>query len=269
MTASEEEEDAAAARDKPAKGPDGLRAVDRAVTLLVTLSRHPEGVSLADLAREAGITLTTAHRTLATLRKSDLVRETPSGLQALGVSTLILANSFLSGVDVRSEARPFLTALRDETDETCHLGVLASSRIVYIDKIDSRQRVRMFSSIGGTGPALTTAIGRSILAYSSREVLEKTVKTSRQDWDLNTDIEQLLTEAQQIRKDGFSTDLEENEPGICCVGAPIFDHTGRPVAGVSLSTPTARFDLNNLTMLGHNVRAKADTISRAMGHQLS
>ncbi|MFB0833928.1 IclR family transcriptional regulator [Arthrobacter halodurans] len=254
------------AREKAAKGPDGLRAVDRTVTLLLALSRHPEGVSLADLAREAGITLTTAHRILATLRKSGLVRETPSGRQALGVTSLILANAFLDGVDVRSEARPHLTALRDDTNETCHLGVLASSQIVYIDKLDSRQRVRMFSSIGGTGPALTTAIGRAILAHSSGELVERTVQAAAHEHDGSPDLATVLAESERVRGEGYSTDLEENEPGICCVGAPVFDHAGRVIAGLSLSTPTSRFDRAGLADLGRKVRATADAISRAMGY---
>lgn len=255
--------------DKQSKGPEGLRAVDRTATILLALSHHPEGISLADLARETGITLTTAHRILATLRRSDLARETPTGLQALGVATLVLSAAFLDGLDIRSEARPHLTALRDETNETCHLGVLASARIVYIDKIDSRQRVRMFSSVGGTGPALSTAIGRSILAYSSREVFDRTVEAARHDIGTEFDLEALLAAAEDVRRRGFSTDLEENEPGICCVGAPVFDHTGRVVAGLSLSTPTSRFDRDKLADLGARVRATADDISRAMGHRPS
>jgi DNA-binding IclR family transcriptional regulator len=254
-------------RESQSKGPDGLRAVDRTATILLTLSRHPQGLSLADLARETGITMTTAHRILATLRRSNLARETPTGLQALGVGALILSSAFLDGLDVRAEARPHLTALRDELNETCHLGVLASTQIVYIDKIDSLQRVRMFSSVGGTGPALTTAIGRSILAHSSREVLENTLTAVAQESGTVLDPAELRAELDEVRDLGYSTDLEENEPGICCVGAPVFDHTGRVIAGMSLSTPTSRFDRTAVAALGATVRARADAISRAMGHR--
>ena len=133
----------------------------------------------------------------------------------------------LDGLDIRAEARPHLTALRDELNETCHLGVLASTQIVYIDKIDSLQRVRMFSSVGGTGPALTTAIGRSILAHSSREVLDATVTAVGQEGGTSLDADGLRAELDEVLALGYSTDLEQNEPGICCVGAPVFDHTGQ------------------------------------------
>lgn len=253
-------------QDNQSKGPDGLRAVDRTSTILLTLSKYPEGISLADLARETGITMTTVHRILATLRRSHLTRETPAGLQALGVASLVLSNAFLDGLDLRAEARPFLTALRDETNETCHLGVLASTQIVYIDKIDSLQRVRMFSAIGGTSPALTTAIGKAILAHSPREVFESTVAATGRETGADPDLEAVEAEVESVRKLGFSADLGEKEPGICCVGAPVFDHTGRVVAAVSVSTPTSRFDRDSLDDLGANVRSKADGISQALGY---
>lgn len=248
------------------KGPEGLGAVDRAGTILFTLAARPQGIGLAEISRETGITMTTVHRLLATLRKRNLVRETPDGLHALGAATLVLSGAFLDGLDVRSEARPFLVSLRDDTDETCHLGVLASPQIVYIDKIDSTRRVRMVSQVGGTGPAFSTAIGKSFLAYASAEVLDDVLCDTNSRREEQVDAVALGRALAQDRARGFSTDLEENEPGICCVGAPIMDNTGRVVAGLSVSTPFERFNLAGLDQLGANVRAKADEISRALGY---
>ena len=251
------------------KGPEGLGAVDRAMTILLTLAQHPEGIGLAELSRETSITMTTAHRLLATLRKRNLVRETTDGLQALGASTLVLSGAFLDGLDVRSEARPFLAQLGHETTETCHLGVLASSQIVYIDKIDSTQRVRMVSRIGATSPAFSTAIGKSILAHSSEETLNDVLRETNLHRTEPVDAAELRATLRQDRARGFSTDLEENERGICCVGAAILDHTGRVVAGLSVSTPRERFDAAQLDEFGARVRAAADDASRALGHQAS
>ena len=247
------------------KGPEGLRAVKRSAAILFALGLHPEGVSLADLSRETGITMTTVHRMLVELRSRHLARETPAGLQALGVGTLVLSGAFLDGLDVRSEARPFLTQLRDATNETCHLGTLASSQIVYIDKIDSRQRVRMTSRVGGTGLAVRTAMGKAILAYSSDDVLDDIIRTARIRPEEQFDLTKLQRELAETRAEGFSTDLEEADLGICCVGAPIMDGAGRVIAGMSVSTPSDRFDRANIGKLGKLVRKTADQISEAMG----
>lgn len=258
------DQDAKAASQR--KGPEGLRAVERAVAILFALSMHPEGVSLAELSRETGITMTTAHRMIAALRSSHLVRETPTGLQSLGLGTLVLSGAFLEGLDVRSEAHHYLLALRDKTNETCHLGSLASSQIVYIDKIDSRQRVRMTSRVGGTSPAIRTAMGKAILAHSSEEVLQEVLRESRRQQYLDVDEVKLRAELDRVRADGYSTDLEDQEPGICCVGAAIVDNSGRVVAGISVSTPTPRFDREKVAELGATVRTTAAEISKALGY---
>jgi IclR family acetate operon transcriptional repressor len=249
------------------RGPEGLGAVDRAATILFTLASRPQGLGLAEICRETGLTMATAHRLLATLRKRNLVRETPDGLHALGAATLVLSGAFLDGLDVRREARRFLVSLHNDTDETCHLGVLASDQIVYIDKIDSTRRVRMVSQVGGTSPAFSTAIGKSFLAYASAEVLDDVLHETNRRRDEQVDAVVLGRVLAQDRTRGFSTDLEENEPGICCVGAPIMDNTGRVTAGLSVSTPRERFILADLDRIGANVRVRADEISRALGYQ--
>ncbi|WP_166791685.1 IclR family transcriptional regulator, partial [Cryobacterium frigoriphilum] len=265
-TASETTADSATA-PLERKGPEGLGAVDRAMTIMLTLAEHPEGIGLAELSRETRITMTTAHRLLATLRKRNLVRETTGGLQALGATTLVLSGAFLEGLDVRAEARPFLVQLRDDTTETCHLGVLASSQIVYIDKIDSTQRVRMVSRIGATGPAFSTAIGKALLAHSSDEVVTDVLRETDLQRDEPLDGDSLRATLAQDLARGFSTDLEEGERGICCVGAAILDHSGRVVAAMSVSTPRERFDGEHLDVLGARVREAAAGASRALGYR--
>ncbi|HWC79826.1 MAG TPA: IclR family transcriptional regulator [Pseudonocardiaceae bacterium] len=231
------------------RGPDGLRAVQRAADLLTTLAGHPAGISLAELSRVTDYPTSTVHRILGVLRQSGLVRETPDGLHALGVGTVVLAGAFLDGVDLRTQARPVLRGLADETGETVHLGVLAGSLIVYIDKIDSRHPVRMVSRIGGTNPAGRTAIGKAILAFSP---------------DLESIVDD-TAELDAVRANGFATDLEGNEPGICCVGAPVFDHDGVPVGALSVSTPTSRFAPDRLFEAGARVLAGAQEVSRSLG----
>lgn len=248
------------------RGPEGLKAVERAAGLLQALARVPGGISLGGLAHETGNSLSTVHRTLAVLRRHQLVRETPEGLHALGVGTVVLAGSFLEGLDLRAEARPVMRRLVGETGETCHLGTLAGALIVYIEKFDSPHPVRMVSRVGGTNPALTTAIGKAILAHSSAAAVEETVDASRRQLGDIVEPQVLVNELSRVRALGYSSDLEGNERGICCVGAPVFDHSRRPVAGISVSTPANRFDYDRLDELGRLVRDRADEISRTLGN---
>ena len=183
----------------------------------------------------------------------------------MGVGTVVLARAFLDGVDLREVARPEMADLVARTGETCHLGILASVHIVYLEKIDSPHPVRMYSRVGGTNPALSTALGRAILAYSPEPVVEEVLEGSPRLFGLDAhdgDVHQVLD---GVRRNGYSSDLQDNEMGICCIGAPVVDHTGRVVAGISLSTPASRFDLSRLDDNGRLVRAAAGRISAALG----
>ncbi|MGP3534407.1 IclR family transcriptional regulator [Microbacterium sp. RD1] len=247
------------------RGPDGTKAVDRTARTLIELARFPSGLSLTELARHLEEPVPTLHRLLGTLRKYDLVRETAEGGYAIGVGAAILAASLAEGLDLRTEARPVLAELRQITGETVHLGVLSGPHIVYIEKLDSPNAVRMVSRIGGTNPALRTAIGTSILAASDEDVVAKTIESSRLTYGETVTREDLDATLAAIRARGFGQDLEANEIGICCLGAAITDMSGQPIAGISVSTPSLRFDRDRIDELGGVVRDAAREISRRLG----
>jgi IclR family acetate operon transcriptional repressor len=209
--------------------------------------------------------MTTLHRLLGMLRDARLVGETDSGLYVVGVGTVVLARAFLDGVDLRGVARPVMADLVTETGETCHLGILASVHIVYLEKIDSPHPVRMYSRVGGTNPALSTALGRAILAHAPEPVVADVLEGSQRLFGIDAHDHNVHAVLDEVRRKGFSSDLQENEMGICCVGAPIFDHSGRVVAGISLSTPASRFDPARLDDTGALVQSAVGRISAALG----
>jgi DNA-binding IclR family transcriptional regulator len=249
----------------PSRGPEGVRAVERAMSILFALAASPEGITLADLSRTTGISIPTAHRLIAALRTHRLVRETQTGLQSLGPGSLILARGFLGGLDFRVEALPILSELRDATSETCHLGTFASPHVVYVDKLDSTHSVRTVSRIGATVPAVTTALGRSILAYSDEQAVVAVIEASKAQLAITVDADQFRQELKKTRARGYGLDIEQNQKGICCVGAPVFNQTADVIAGISVTFPSARFDKGRAGEMGLLVRASADRISEALG----
>lgn len=248
------------------KGPEGLRALDRAMSILYSLADHPRGLSLADLARETGLTTTTAHRMLAALRAKDLVREAPDGKHALGIGTLMLSGPYLAGLDLRTEARPHLESLNEQYNEACHLGVLASPHIVYIDKIASTHPVRMVSRLGAAMPAIRTAMGKALLAQVPHETTNQVLHDTRTQLDESIDEKSFIGELAAVRDRGYAFDLEENEPGICCVGAALHDNTGRAIAAISVSGPRERINQDIADELGQSVTQCASDISEALGY---
>ncbi|TGW06337.1 IclR family transcriptional regulator, partial [Mesorhizobium sp. M2D.F.Ca.ET.145.01.1.1] len=79
-------------------------------------------------------------------------------------------------------------------------------------------------------------------------------------------LDQLRGEFPLIRERGFAVDNEESAIGGRCIGAPVYDETGRPLGAISISGPIARVTDKDLPSTGRRVAEIADQISRAMGY---
>jgi DNA-binding IclR family transcriptional regulator len=227
-------------------------------------------LTLAECSARLGYTKPTAHRILRTLTARGFLRVDPErGLYTLGVTNLRLGMAFLERLDLRAEALPVLRQLGERTGETVHLGVLDHCDVVYIEKVESKHAVRMFSRIGGTTRAYSTGVGKAILAHLPPDGLEQALpeRLERRTPATITDRGQLLRHLEGVRRRGYSTDEVENEDGIRCVGAHVFDHTGAVCAGISVAGPATRVTPDRTLELGELVRRAALAVSRKIGYE--
>jgi DNA-binding IclR family transcriptional regulator len=180
----------------------------------------------------------------------------------------VLGSAFLGGLDLRQEAKPVLAEIGDATGETCHLAIRDGRQIVYIEKLESTQPVRMHSWIGATNPMYCTGVGKAILAFSDESVQSQVLADDLVKRTANTitEPEALREELATIRQRGFSIDNEENERSIRCAAAPVFDHTGQVVAGLSVSGPTYRLPDERLQEVGKVVMEVGLRLSTSLGH---
>lgn len=216
-----------------------VESIDRALLVLAALSAiGPDGASLATLADRLGVHKTTLHRALAALRHRDFVTQDPgSGAYRLGSAALTLGDGYLGADNLAASLHPALVALSREVDELVHLGVLAGSQIVYLDKVEPDRPVRVWSAVGRRMPAATTALGRAMLLdrVPAREALAPylpaggAAEVARRAWDA----------VEHGRRAGFAVETEENEPGIACVAVALV-RGGSTVAAVSVTAPRER-----------------------------
>ena len=250
----------------------GSQTLDRALGALLRIGESgSRGLTLAECANSLGYSKPTAHRILRTLAARGFLRvDRERGLYTLGVANLRLGMTFLEQLDLRAEALPILRQLGTETGETVHLGILDGSDVVYIEKVESTHAVRMFSQIGRTMPAHSTGVGKAILAYLPPDDLGQALPESLEARTPATiiDQEELLQHLASVRRRGYSTDEVENEEGIRCVGAPVFDHTGLVCAGISVAGPATRVTPARTAELGQLVQTAALAISRRIGYDL-
>jgi DNA-binding IclR family transcriptional regulator len=242
--------------------------VAKAIGILDILASKAEvGVSLAELSVLIGMPKSSTHRYLVTLQELGLAERRNGDRFALGVKVIELAGSFLAKSDLRNETQVVLKDLAESTGETIHLAVPFGTEVVYIDKVESKHALGMFSHIGARLPMHCTALGKAILAFSKGEQLQLVLSQPliRRTPNSITSPDALKAELDLIHSRGFAIDNEENELGIRCVGAPIFDYTATPIAAISVSAPRDRMDPARCEKLGPLVYEAAQLVSRHKG----
>jgi len=223
-----------------------LESVDRALRVLEALAEHGGGIALDDLAKTTGIPKSSLHRTLTALRQRGFATRQEDGRYLLGGELLRLAFAFHERLDIRAVAHPFLERLRDEVNETVHLGILDGHDVVYLDKLECSHSIRLTSMVGGRNPAHCTAVGKALLAWAyptDREIrgwARRHRPLERRTPNTITTEAALIREMARIRRDGYAKDLEESERGVHCVAAPVFLGHPVPRAAVSVSAPRDR-----------------------------
>ncbi len=247
----------------PAATETGTFGKVMAVLDLVLSSEEP--LRFTDVLHRAGQPRGTLHRQLGHLVAEGLLVVGPDGSYAPGLRLLTLAHRSWSRNSFRAVAEPHLVRLHQATGETVHLGVLSGRDIVYVDKVEGRQSVRMGSQIGKTSPVYCTGIGKaaiSLLPEPAFEALVAGLAFVRHTAQTLATPEALRQEIAAIRTQGFALDQEEHETGIRCVAAPIRAEAADLVAGISVTGPAYRVSLAQLQAWSPVVRAAAADIAR-------
>jgi IclR family KDG regulon transcriptional repressor len=247
----------------------GLRTLDRALGLLEMLCQSNGGLSLTELSRRSNLPKSTVHRLLGGLIARRLVTQDTSNQHYVpGIKLFELSQQALQKLRLRDQALPELRELCSATRETVHLAILDDGDVIYIDKEESPQTIRMFSAIGKRGPAHCTGVGKVLLAGLSDGELSAVVRAKglpRFTENTITDPEDLRTHLQQVRELGYAIDDREHETDIRCIACPVFDYRGLAIASISLTVPAFRGSREDVEAQAPVVREYADRISRKMG----
>lgn len=227
-----------------------------------------DGLTLTALAASLQMNKATVLRLLAPLCESRLVdRDESSGRYRLGFRAAQLGSAFLDGLDIRNAAHDVLVDLSAEAGETTHLVVPELPFVVYIDKVESTQPVRMHSRVGMQHPAYSTAVGKALLAHGDDGAFDLVVANGLARRTPNTivSVAALAAELESIRQRGYAVDNIENEVDVRCTGAAIFDSSGKACAALSISGPADRLTTRRLEECGAAVSASAARISERLG----
>lgn len=245
---------------------ESVRAVERALDILLCFSRQTPELTMTQIAEQVGIHKSTVHRLLATLEHRHFVHRDPeTGIYRLGIRLLQMAYLTLEQNDLRRIAHPFLRRLGEQCQETIHLAVLDDTDVVFMDIIESPQRVKLAASLGQRLPAFATASGKAMFAFMSRETVQQILDQGMPKYTPYTpqSPEAYYIHLQSIREQGFAISEQEYEFEVNAVAAPIFDQHEQPIASIAVAGPAYRLTHERMMEVGPILITTSGEISRA------
>ena len=227
-----------------------------------------EEIGVSALSKKKGLNRSNVHRILSTFEFLGYVVKNPQNRKySPSLRLFELGNLTVQRNGLIKVAHPFLKKLGSKFGETNNLAVLDGAKVIYIDKVESSEALRMDLAIGRRVPAYCTALGKSLLAGLSEKLLnlyiERTVFKKRTPNTLSK--EDLRKQLVEIRKTGVAIDDEELHLGIRCIAAPVRNHTGEIVASISIAGPSTRMTIKELDGMKETIRRTASEISRQVG----
>jgi DNA-binding IclR family transcriptional regulator len=211
---------------------------------------------------------TTVHRLLTTLEsKRFITRDKATGLYRLGFLFIEMASIVLQDVELHRWAHPYLQRLSAEFGETVDLSVLDGSHVIYLEVIESPQRVKLAAAVGQRLPAYLTASGKALLAYLPDEQVRKIISDNMSESAQGEppSLPDMVAELQATAERGYAISEQEYEEAINAVAAPIFDAERHPIASIAIVGPSYRLTKDRLPVLGDALRKMTQMISNEVG----
>ncbi|MGA2208297.1 MAG: IclR family transcriptional regulator [Acidimicrobiales bacterium] len=249
-----------AATRSPARA-TSVQAVETALALLDCLAAEPE-LGVAELGRRLGVAKSTAHRIVTTLCANGFVQRVPeSRTYRLGIRLHELGELVASRSRLRDHALPLLESLRSQTGETVHLAVPEGSQMFYVERLESYHGLRFSSRVARVRPIHLTSSGKAVAAFNpvvAQAAIDagferRTPRTIRTK-------EQFLRCLAETRERGYAFSIEEDEPGLASVAAPVLDHTRTARAAISVAGPVSRVTGEHIALMARRVQSAADKL---------
>lgn len=257
---------------KSAASGTGTGTLGKAMAVLDIVAASAEPPRFTEILKQSDQPRGTLHRQLQNLVEEGLLNQRRDSSYELGFKLLQFAARAWAGNEFRRIAEPHLRRLHELTGETVHLGVLRGNQVIYLDKVEGTQAVRMYSQIGNASPVYCTGVGKAALSVLPEPALSSclaSINYHRFTEHTITSSQEMRTAIAKIRETGNAYDLEEHEPGIRCVAAPVFSAERGFYAGVSVTGPAYRVDMERLAEWAEPVRAAAHGIMEDMGTKMS
>ena len=257
-------------REKDDKS-NSVKSVMKAFLIMEELDKSGE-LSIGDLSERLRMDKATVHRLINTIKDAGYIIQNPDNKKySNSLKLLAMGNRVMDKTGVKHISRPIVEELAEKTGETINLGVRVGNKIYYIDKLESSSTIKVGLGIGTSVPCYCTGLGKAIMAFTDEKerdsVLDSVTLEKYTDQSI-TDRALLIEELEKIKSKGYSVDDEEYVIGLICLGSPIFDYHGNPIAAISVSSPKYRFEEKiHMPLYSELVVEAAQRISKMFGYK--
>ncbi|MBI9101829.1 MAG: IclR family transcriptional regulator [Spirochaetales bacterium] len=245
-----------------------VQSIDRTFDILELLAKNQSGMNLTEIGEVLDLHKSTVHRLLSSLKDRGYVEQgSTAGLYRLGLRFVHLTSSYLNGIELKTESESYLHALSNLLNQTVFLSVLQDNEVVYIDKYEQATGLRRYSIIGRRAPLYCTSLGKSLLLDKSDEVIRgllKDVEFKKRTSRTIGNVDELIDDIRASRLHGWTKDDQENERGVQCMAAPIYDYRGMIIAAISTAW-NMEFNLREYDKIAPRVVETALKISERLG----
>jgi len=245
-------------------------SLERGLAILEYLAHHPNGKGQVEIAQALKCPVTSVFRITLSLEKAGyLERDPETKVFRHTQKMLMLGQQALSETDLIGCSMAVMRDLRDELEDTILIGVLNGSEIIVLEQALGSHLFRFSVNAGHRIRAFCSAPGKAIIAYLPEKRREQVIaQTEFVRFNANT-----IASPQAFRKEllkvcklGYAEDKAEEYAGIYCVGAPVLDRSGYPIASIWVTGPDVRVKPAMIPGIGEKIREGALRISHRIGY---
>lgn len=240
-----------------------VRSVERALDILLGFADEPE-MGLTDIAKKVNLHKSTVFRLLGTLElKGFIIRDEKTDKYRLGYRILELSSNLHRPDDPFTILLPEMELLRDQLKETVSLYIREGLERIRILAVQSRETIRRYAPIGQRMPLTVGASSKVLVAFGDPDLIRR--MKEEVEWPEKIDREKYFAQIEQIKRQGYATSMEEREPGVSAVSAPILHRNGEIFAALAISGPVQRLMPARMTEIAPYVVEAASRMSKMIG----
>lgn len=246
--------------------PERLKTVERALDVVEYLSQVGEPARLTDISRAVRLPKSQVHRILVTLLSRKFVQQESSTLRYfLGINTWLVGQHASLASTILGTARQILD--RIYLKESIYLAILDDNQTFYLYIRYGSHPIQAVVPVGGNGPLHATATGKALLAFQSSEFIQNYLSNPLKKFTpyTITDPDLLQLELERVRTSFCSIVKDEFEIDFSGVAVPVLDSRNRAIAAVGISSPTSRFNAENIKLMSECALDAAREIQLELG----